>query len=178
MTGQRETSPVAVHEQHDRAGSSFCEEARRCHPVVSIGDGALNTIAGYEAMNIIRKGRRLPTDGVWRGLARRDNGYFNKVFLWQQGYDVQKDPTPHIVVGLRRLNDQAPLVTHRDGTNARLGDAWAMLTGVTFPAEGCREVTAHHSGHSLTFVLSVQPQTLPAFLKPSRRCAGNSFFTA
>jgi hypothetical protein len=49
--------PVTLHEQHHRAGSSLYEETSGGEPVVPIRDCGLNTIAGYEAMNIIRKGQ-------------------------------------------------------------------------------------------------------------------------
>jgi hypothetical protein len=94
---------------------------------------------------------------VWRGLTRHDKGYFNKLFLWQPGYDVSKEPKPDIIVVLRRLDAEVPLVTSRGGTNAFVGGVWAMLTGVTFPTEGCWEITAHHDGHFLNFVVSVLP---------------------
>jgi hypothetical protein len=99
----------------------------------------------------------LEMQGVWRSLPRRDDGYFNKLFLWQEGYDVRKEPKPDIIVILRRLDADVPLVVSRGGTNAHFGGAWAMLTGVTFPTEGCWEITSYHAGRTLTFVVSVQP---------------------
>ena len=100
---------------------------------------------------------QLVDKNVWRGLPRRDKGYFNKLFLWQSGYDVRKEPKPDIIVVLRRLDVEAPLVTSRGGTNAFFDSVWAMLTGVTFPTEGCWEITAHHDGHLLSFVVYVLP---------------------
>jgi hypothetical protein len=99
----------------------------------------------------------LGVEGIWRALPRRENGYFNKLFLWQQGYDWRKEPQPDIIVVVRRLDAEAPLVSSRGGTNAIMGKDSAMLTGVTFPTEGCWEVTSYHEGHTLTFVVSVQP---------------------
>ena len=99
---------------------------------------------------------QLPVDGIWR-LDRRDHqGYFNKLFLWQQGYYWRDEPKPDIIVVLRRLDEKRPLVSSRGGTNAFFDDTWAMLTGVVFPTEGCWEVTSAHAGHTLTFVLSIQ----------------------
>jgi hypothetical protein len=101
---------------------------------------------------------QLPLEGVWAGLPGRDNGgRFNKLFLWQLGYDGRKEPQPDIIVVLRRLDANAPLVSKRGGTNAFFEGSWAMLTGVTFPTEGCWEITSSHAGHTLTFVLSIQP---------------------
>jgi hypothetical protein len=99
----------------------------------------------------------LPATGIWKRLPHGDDGYSNKLFLWQEGYDVRKDPQPEITVVVRRLDANAPIVTSRYGTNAFFDHTWAMLTGVTFPAEGCWEVASSHAGHSLTFVLSIQP---------------------
>lgn len=98
---------------------------------------------------------QLTGEGVWRGLPRRDSGYFNKLFLWRQGYDWQKEPKPEIVVILRRLDANAPLTVLQGGTNAFFGVS-AMLIGVTFPTEGCWEVTSYNKGHTLTFIVSIQ----------------------
>ena len=100
---------------------------------------------------------QLPDTGIWSGLPRRDDGYSNKLFLWEQGYDWRKEPKPEIVLILRRLDAHAPLAVSQGGTNAILDGGASMLTGVTFPTEGCWELTAYHAGHTLTFVVSVQP---------------------
>jgi hypothetical protein len=101
---------------------------------------------------------QLPVQGVWRGLPRDEKGgYSNKLFLWQQGYDGKKEPQPDIVVVIRRLDSSAPPVASRGGTNAFFSDTWEMLTGVMFPTDGCWEITSHHDGHILTFVLSIPP---------------------
>jgi hypothetical protein len=47
----------ALPQQHPRAVSSFREEAIIAGQWFRSVNGALNTIAGYEAMNIIRKGQ-------------------------------------------------------------------------------------------------------------------------
>ena len=99
----------------------------------------------------------LPVEGVWR-LDRQDNGgYFNKLFLWQQGYDWRKEPHPDITVVIRRLDGDTPPITKRGGTDAFVDNSWVMLTGILFPTEGCWEITSSHDGHRLTFVLLVQP---------------------
>jgi hypothetical protein len=101
---------------------------------------------------------QLPNDGVWRGLPRRENGgYFNKLFLWQEGFDWRKDPQPDLIIVLRRLDAELPLVSQRGGTTAIMGSSAAMLTGIVFPAEGCWEVTSSHNWKTLSFVLLVQP---------------------
>lgn len=100
----------------------------------------------------------LPADGVERALPyNKDEGYSNKLPLWKQGYDGTKEPQPDIIVVVKRLDRTAPLVSSRGGTNAFADGNWTMLTGVTYPAAGCWEVTAAHAGHTLRFVLSIQP---------------------
>ena len=99
-----------------------------------------------------------PADGIWRGLPYHQNeGYFNKLPLWKQGYDGRTEQQPEITVVLRRLGTNAPVVTKRYGTNAFAENTWVMLTGVTFPDHGCWEVTASHNSRMLRFVLSIQP---------------------
>lgn len=98
----------------------------------------------------------LPLAGVWH-LDRTNAGYSNKLFLWQEGYDFRNDPHPDIIVVVNRLDTTAPPVVSRGGTNAHFDNTWLMLTGVTFPTEGCWQITSSHNGHNLTFVLLVQP---------------------
>jgi len=63
----------------------------------------------------------LPTEGVWR-LPRQDNeGYVNKLFLWQEGYDWRKEPRPDIIVILRRLDLYTPSIVLRGGTSTFFG---------------------------------------------------------
>ena len=49
--------PVTLHEQHDRTEHCFVKKRVVVSQWFRSFDGALNTIAGYEAMNIIRKGQ-------------------------------------------------------------------------------------------------------------------------
>lgn len=103
---------------------------------------------------------QLPVEGVWRGLPPRDSkGYFNKLFLWSEGFDWRKEQQPDIFVVLRRLDVQTPLVISRGGTTAlfRFNNTASMLTGILFPTEGCWELNSYHDGHTLTFVVSIQP---------------------
>src|SRR5581483_4327040 len=100
----------------------------------------------------------LPNKGVWSGLPyEKDQGYGNKLFLWKAGYDRQPKPQPDIILVVKRLDQAAPLVSKRGGTNARFSGTWQMLTGVSFPTAGCWEVTVFHAGNTLTFVLAIQP---------------------
>lgn len=95
---------------------------------------------------------RLPVslDGTRKGVAI-------KLFVASRGYNWRTDPQPHLVITGKRLDGDAPAIAIAGGTNAGSGDTVRMLIGVVFPTEGCWEVTAYHSGHALTFVMSVEP---------------------
>jgi hypothetical protein len=100
----------------------------------------------------------LRANGMERGLPyTKDEGYSNKLFLFEQGYDRTKQPQPDIIVVVKRLDINMPRTSSRGGTSAFFEGTWAMLTGVTYPTAGCWEVTSYHAGHTLTFVVSVQP---------------------
>jgi hypothetical protein len=117
-----------------------------------------NTDPGYFWYGTNELWTDLPDDGIWHGLPyAKDEGFGNKLFLWQQGYDGLREPQPDIIVVLRRLDGKAPLAHMRGGTNALFPGANAMLIGVTFPTLGCWEVTSYYAGHTLTFVLSIRP---------------------
>jgi hypothetical protein len=103
------------------------------------------------------------SNSLWTLLFTKDlspalrKGYPGKFFLWEQGYDVRREPKPDIIVVLHRLDADVPMVTSRGGTNAFFNETWQMLTGAAVPTEGCWEITSYHNGHTLTFVVSVQP---------------------
>jgi len=102
----------------------------------------------------------LPVENVWRLDRRNNEGYRNKLFLWQEGWDRRKEPYPpgpDIPVVLKRLDANMPPITSQGGTNAFFDNTWAMLTMLEIPTEGCWEVTAFHKGDKLTFVLSILP---------------------
>lgn len=100
----------------------------------------------------------LPESGVWSGLPyEKDQGYGNKLFLWQAGYDWHQEPQPDIILVVKRLDANVPLVSKRGGTSAHFNGTWQMLTGVGFPTAGCWEVTVFHAGTTLAFVLAIKP---------------------
>ena len=99
---------------------------------------------------------RLYADGLWHG-SRNEMGYTGKLFLWEPGYNGPREPQPDLIVVLRRLDANAPLVSIRNGTNAFFDGTWQLLTGIDIPTEGCWELTAHHAGKILSFVVSIQP---------------------
>jgi hypothetical protein len=101
----------------------------------------------------------LPVEGAWHFERSTGEGYENKLFLWQEGWDWRKEPYPpgpDITVVLERLDANTPSTTSHGGTNALFDDSWAMLTGIHFPSEGCWEITVFHRSDKLTFVLSIE----------------------
>jgi hypothetical protein len=99
----------------------------------------------------------LPVEGAWSFNRRDGEGYSNKLFLWTEGYDGSKEPSPDITVLVKRLDGDIPRIESRGGTNAYFDHSWAMLTGVHFPTEGCWKITVFHHRNELSFVLSIQP---------------------
>jgi hypothetical protein len=102
----------------------------------------------------------VPVDGMWSGLGGPpgEYGYGQKVFWWREGYIWNEEPQPQIEVTAERLDAPAPVVHSFVGTNAYASDIGsAMLTGVTFPAHGCWEVTGQYKKAELTFVVWIAP---------------------
>lgn len=99
----------------------------------------------------------VPVDGVWGGLPS-EHGYGQKVFWWREGYIWNEEPEPKITVTAERLDAPAQTFETSDGTNAYAGDIGsAMLTGVTFPTEGCWRVTGKYGNAELSFVVWIAP---------------------
>jgi hypothetical protein len=89
-------------------------------------------------------------DGEIRGLRE-------KMGWWRAGYDWRTEPTPKLKVTGRRLDSQAPPLDV-DGPNAvgvRGYPRNYMMVGLTFPTEGCWEITGHYEDDELTFVVWV-----------------------
>jgi hypothetical protein len=104
------------------------------------------------------------TDALWilLGVEGRDPG---KLFFWSKDYDAWKEPLPEFSITGKRLDGEAPPYLSTYATNAILGRApfeSAILTGLSLPAAGCWELTAHYRGNALTFVM----WTKPAVSKP------------
>lgn len=101
---------------------------------------------------------QLPVDGAWRDLPHSEYGYTQKIFWGHEGYDWQAEPHPDLSVTATRLDGDAPPVEPTQGTNAYHPDFGSfMLTGVDFPTPGCWQVTGQYSGHSLSFVVWIEP---------------------
>lgn len=99
----------------------------------------------------------LRENGVWWGLPDHGDHYVQKVFWWNAGYDWQAEPVPVFKVTARRLDGPAPEFETSRATNAFADFGSAILTGVEIPGLGCWEFTGSYRGHSLSFVVWVEP---------------------
>jgi hypothetical protein len=100
----------------------------------------------------------VPEGGFWYGTDQ----------LWTAlGFDGKWSMRDKLVVIAKRLDVEAPsvVVAHAnaafipsDGRVPTAGTvAPAMMTAIDIPTAGCWEVTVHYRGHTLPFVVSVEP---------------------
>ena len=80
-----------------------------------------------------------------------------KIFLWSKDFDYRKEYPPELKVTGKRLDGYAPALLTLRPTNAFVGPAPAMLSGVYVPTPGCWEITNEYKGEKLSFVVWVQP---------------------
>jgi hypothetical protein len=115
------------------------------------------------------------TDALWTELSvegkwtMRDNvlngkGYRTKLVFWRRGFDWRKEPEPKLIITGKRLNGEAPSLTEShasavfiSGRNASGMMPPGMMTMIDIPTVGCWELTAHYGGHTLAFIVSVEP---------------------
>jgi hypothetical protein len=85
-------------------------------------------------------------------------GYFTKLVFWRRGFDWRKEPEPKLIITAKRLDGEAPsvAVAHANAVFVTSNKP-AMMTGIDIPTAGCWEITAHYKGHTLTFIVSVEP---------------------
>jgi len=96
--------------------------------------------------------------GSWHALPHDSKGYSQKVFVWSKDYDPKKEPQPNLVITGKRLDGDSPSFGNEHSTNAGFADGTtAMLAGVNIPSLGCWEITSQYRGHTLTFVVAVEP---------------------
>ena len=92
-------------------------------------------------------------DNVLKG-----HGYRTKLVYWRRGFDWRKEPEPHLMVTAKRLDRDARSVAAEQAHAVFVpGPRSAMMTAIDIPTAGCWEVTAHYRGHTLSFVVSVEP---------------------
>jgi hypothetical protein len=97
----------------------------------------------------------LGVDGKWD---MRGNVYTTKLVFWRRGFDARKEPEPKLIVTGKRLDGDAAsvAVSHANAVFVT-GNTPAMMTGIDIPTAGCWELTGHYKGHTLTFIVSVEP---------------------
>lgn len=99
-------------------------------------------------------------DGKWGGFNKVPKGraYFQKLIFWRKGCDWHTEIEPRLIVTGKRLDGDAPAiaVAHANAVFVT-SNTPAMMTGINIPTVGCWELTAHYAGHTLTFVVSVEP---------------------
>src|SRR5579864_5274650 len=103
----------------------------------------------------------LPVNGTWRfGHPTGDSPIFReKLFFWQQGFDWHEEPQPKLKVTGKRLDASAPLVTLFVTAERANNAGWSapqhpfMVTAINIPTPGGWQITAHHRGHALAFVI-------------------------
>jgi hypothetical protein len=102
------------------------------------------------------------TDALWTLLAddgkwhMQGNVYTTKLVFWRRRFDSRKEPEPKLILTGKRLDGDAPsiAVAHANAVFVT-GNTPAMMTGIDIPSAGCRELTAHYNGHTLTFIVSI-----------------------
>ncbi|MGB7875374.1 MAG: hypothetical protein WBL25_13405 [Anaerolineales bacterium] len=99
----------------------------------------------------------LPSDGIWRGLPKDDDGYVQKARFWREGFVALDEPKPALTVSGRRLEASAPTFSFSDATHGWDETGDFMLMGISIPTEGCWEITAEYQDAQLTYVVEVVP---------------------
>jgi hypothetical protein len=106
----------------------------------------------------------LGSDGKWhmRNNIMKGKGYRTKLTFWRRGFDWRTEAEPKLVVVATRLDGDAPklIMAPVNVVFIPSREAAGIMTGIDIPSAGCWEVTAQYGGpggHSLTFVVSVEP---------------------
>jgi len=106
----------------------------------------------------------LSVDGKWK-MADHAKGQVltTKLIFWGRGFDSSKKFEPELTLTGKRLDGDAPSLAVSPAHKAFVGAVSrgtmppAMMIGLDVPTAGCWELTAHYGGHTLTFVVSVEP---------------------
>jgi hypothetical protein len=98
----------------------------------------------------------LPLGGTWKGLPYRDDSkkYVQKLFWYSKDHTLPSEPKRQIVVTGRLLDgDSSSFAESRPANSSpSLG-----IVGIGIPSPGCWEITGYYNGHTLTYVISVEP---------------------
>jgi hypothetical protein len=113
---------------------------------------------GTEKLGII-----LRKSGVWE-WAPHAAGHENdvqplteKTFWISKDFNWRTEYPPGLKVTGRRLDGFAPPLLTLRSTNAFIGRAVTMLSGVYVPTPGCWEITGDYKSQKLSFVVWVKP---------------------
>ena len=101
---------------------------------------------------------QLNEDGSWHGLYRADlKAYRNKLALYRNGFDWQREPKPPISVSASPFDSARPVVAAEGGAGSYNEDTGSMImTALDLPGVGCWRITAAYNHEQpLTFVVSV-----------------------
>src|SRR5260370_24776224 len=98
-------------------------------------------------------------DGKWK---MEGAVYTTKLVFWGRRFDWRKENEPKLIVTGKRLDGDAPsiAVSHANAVFVPGKPGMmppGMMTLLDVPTAGCWELTAHYRGHTLTFVVSVEP---------------------
>lgn len=107
----------------------------------------------------------LSFDGKWtiQNNVLAPKGYRTKLVFWRRGFDWRKESEPKLIITGKRLDGDAPsiAVAHANAVFGTGNPPDSMppgiMTLIDIPKAGCWELTAHYSGHTLTFIVSVEP---------------------
>ena len=94
------------------------------------------------------------SDGRWRGI-KAASGTRNKSFWYRKDAKWLDEYPYQLVVTLKRLDADGPMLTVPRVTNAIMGKEVAMLIMLELPTRGCWQVTGNYKSDYLTFVVWV-----------------------
>lgn len=103
----------------------------------------------------------LSVDGKWKihnNVLESKGGYRTKLIFYRRGFDPRTEPEPKLIITGRRLDGAAPsvAVAHANAVFVPRPTP-GMMTLIDIPTAGCWELTANYAGHTLTFIVSVEP---------------------
>jgi hypothetical protein len=100
----------------------------------------------------------LPTNGVWRDLPFGEEGYVQKTFWWAPNIAITDESSSDFAISIKRLDAIQDQITRTDATNAYSGEIGsAILVGVSFPTEGCWQITGKYRAEKISFTILVAP---------------------
>jgi hypothetical protein len=94
---------------------------------------------------------QLRSDGRWLGI-RSDTGVRNKSFWHRKGAKWLREYPYQLIVTIKQLDADGPMLTVPRVTNAIMGEEVAMLIMLELPKHGCWQVTGNYKGDYLSFV--------------------------